>query len=86
MNCSICQGPIDTLGSWVDGNNAYPFVGRCCSDCDNRFVTPARTLRIGATSDLIPILLEFARQGRMHTQAHAALVSLRQRQGLTDAT
>lgn len=64
--CSICKG--EYLG-W--GNNAYPFDGRCCDDCDNRFTTPARMLRIDPDNALIPILREFAVLGRINAQAAA---------------
>ena len=33
MNCSICQGPIDPVGTWTKGHNAWPINdGRCCSE------------------------------------------------------
>jgi hypothetical protein len=41
----------------VSSNNAEPFDGRCCNDCDNPWVIPARQLMI---SD--PAMLETLRQ------------------------
>jgi hypothetical protein len=42
--CSICFRPIpETASGWRGGNNAEPVNGgRCCNDCDNRVVIPAR--------------------------------------------
>lgn len=42
--CSICQMPIDVIGSdWTDGHNAEPVnSGRCCSTCNAVVVIPAR--------------------------------------------
>lgn len=43
MKCSICQGPIDVIGSWTQGHNAQPVNdGRCCSTCNATVVIPAR--------------------------------------------
>ena len=44
MTCSICNGPIATEPSgWDGGRNAEPITdGRCCADCDGRWVTTAR--------------------------------------------
>ena len=43
MRCSICFNEIPKIGNWDSGNNAYPInYGRCCSDCDNMIVIPAR--------------------------------------------
>lgn len=35
--CSICQKPYQ---GW--GNNADPYEGRCCDECNQQFVIPAR--------------------------------------------
>ena len=54
--CSVCGGHYDGFG-----NNAAPFPGRCCNDCDNRFVIPARILGV----DDVSLLIHFARLGRI---------------------
>jgi hypothetical protein len=41
--CSICTR---SYTGW--GNNAAPFEGRCCDDCNARFVLPARIDRMKA--------------------------------------
>lgn len=42
-HCSICQLPIPAQGPWTKGNNAWPVnTGRCCHDCDENVVIPAR--------------------------------------------
>ena len=57
--CSICGD------AYIDyGNSAIPFPGRCCIDCDNRFVTPARILGISPDSAFIEILTRIAQLGR----------------------
>jgi len=43
--CSICRDPIgmDANGIWDGGHNAQPVNdGRCCEDCNNNVVIPAR--------------------------------------------
>ena len=47
--CSICEKNIDKQTNadgvvyWEGGHNALPINdGRCCSDCNNTFVIPAR--------------------------------------------
>ena len=44
MICSICKEEIKTTWyGWSDGNNAEPInTGRCCDDCDQKYVYPAR--------------------------------------------
>lgn len=43
MICSICFNDIPVVGDWSCGNNADPInAGRCCDDCDNNVVIPAR--------------------------------------------
>lgn len=43
MLCSICFNEIPAVGTWTEGNNAEPVnMGRCCNDCDNSVVIPAR--------------------------------------------
>jgi hypothetical protein len=38
--CSICLA--DYVGF---GHNAWPFLGRCCDDCNGRYVDPVRLAR-----------------------------------------
>lgn len=41
--CSICDQPIPTRGDWAGGNNAWPINdGRCCYECNDNVVLPAR--------------------------------------------
>ena len=43
MLCSICFNDIPSVNGWDSGNNAFPVNhGRCCNDCDNNVVIPAR--------------------------------------------
>ena len=43
MLCSICFNDIPSVNGWDSGNNAAPINhGRCCNDCDNNIVIPAR--------------------------------------------
>ena len=49
MPCVICDGELDvhrdTDGNsiWDGGHNAEPVAeGRCCTDCNNNVVIPAR--------------------------------------------
>jgi hypothetical protein len=43
VNCSICKDPIEVIGTWESGNNAWPVNdGRCCNTCDMTVVLPAR--------------------------------------------
>jgi hypothetical protein len=43
MLCSICFNDIPSVNGWDSGNNAAPInYGRCCKDCDNNIVIPAR--------------------------------------------
>lgn len=43
MLCSICFSEIAKVGDWDSGNNAHPVNhGRCCNNCDNNVVLPAR--------------------------------------------
>lgn len=63
--CSICGG------AYIDyGNNAHPFPGRACHDCDNRFVTPARMLHVSEPA-ILALLTEFAKRGRSLVWASA---------------
>jgi hypothetical protein len=39
--CSLCRAEYT---GW--GHNADPFPGRCCDDCNEQFVTPARFARL----------------------------------------
>jgi len=41
--CSICDGFIEPVGTWLLGNNAQPINnGRCCDKCNAEKVIPAR--------------------------------------------
>jgi uncharacterized membrane protein len=41
--CSICQTQIPSLGTWLFGCNAAPVNnGRCCYECNENVVVPAR--------------------------------------------
>ena len=43
MKCIICRKPIDVQKTWTEGHNASPvFEGRCCTDCNENTVIPAR--------------------------------------------
>jgi len=45
--CSICGGDIDAQGTWTRGHNAEPINdGRCCTECNNTVVIPARIVAI----------------------------------------
>jgi hypothetical protein len=56
--CSICGDPCGRFG-----NNAMPFAGRACNDCNDRFVVPARILHITDPVSL-QILARVAKLGR----------------------
>ena len=48
--CSICHGPY--VGH---GNNAWPFqAGRCCDECNDQIVVPARIALIKKEEDTCP--------------------------------
>ena len=43
--CSICSKPIlpHPISGWAGGNNAEPLnSGRCCDECDSKYVIPYR--------------------------------------------
>lgn len=43
MKCCICRREIPAKGDWTGGNNAEPVAnGRCCDECNDNFVIPAR--------------------------------------------
>lgn len=48
MQCSICDGPIPVEhGTWTQGHNAEPVNdGRCCRECNDAVVIPARLRRL----------------------------------------
>lgn len=48
IECSICHRPIPIFYGWNGGNNAAPVVygGRCCNECNNAVVIPARIRRM----------------------------------------
>ena len=69
--CGICGGPYDRLG-----NNARPFEGRCCDECDDRFVTPARTFNIGYRFTL-KLLAAVAKLGRLNVLMRAEMEAQR---------
>lgn len=45
--CSICKGPIAiTYWGWCGGHNAAPVTnGRCCDQCNDTVVIPARIVQ-----------------------------------------
>lgn len=46
MKCSICKKEIQAKGTWTQGNNAQPVNdGRCCDNCNDSVVIPARLKR-----------------------------------------
>lgn len=52
MKCSICHKTIKGFD-----NNAWPVNdGRCCSDCDNKYVLPLRIFLAGSMKNHILIL------------------------------
>jgi hypothetical protein len=53
--CSICLAEYSNYG-----NNAWPFAGRCCDECDARYVNPVRLTRFRKWA---------ARSERRHTAA-----------------
>jgi hypothetical protein len=42
MNCSICNAQTRQWAPQCWGNNADPYPGRCCDDCNQAYVIPAR--------------------------------------------
>lgn len=49
LKCSICGNNIPNYFGWKYGNNAWPINdGRCCNDCNEMYVIPARC-RINTT-------------------------------------
>jgi hypothetical protein len=44
MKCSICLSEIEVgPGGWSEGHNAAPITeGRCCGECNDTVVIPAR--------------------------------------------
>jgi len=45
--CCICHKPIPIKGTWNLGNNAEPVAnGRCCYDCVDAVVIPARAVEM----------------------------------------
>jgi hypothetical protein len=71
MKCDICHREIDVIGTWKLGHNAQPIVdGRCCSECNDYIVIPARLAPVmGAkkaalTSAYIARGMEDARKGQ----------------------
>lgn len=58
--CCICGCEFSGFGNKPD-----PFPGeRCCDDCDNRFVIPARILLKPGQDGVIEFLTRFAQLGR----------------------
>jgi hypothetical protein len=52
--CTICHRPIEPdFNGWKGGHNAQPVKnGRCCGDCNDMHVIPARLRRLlGADKD-----------------------------------
>ncbi len=54
IDCCICEDkvdlhlhPINGEVYWDKGHNAYPIKdGRCCNDCNSKYVIPARIYAI----------------------------------------
>lgn len=47
LYCSICNAPIPDINGWKYGNNAQPVNdGRCCNECNDYIVIPARLAHI----------------------------------------
>lgn len=43
MDCVLCKKKILPIGKWEGGHNAMPLkAGRCCGNCNNTKVIPAR--------------------------------------------
>jgi hypothetical protein len=43
MKCCICKKEIPVVNGWDEGNNAEPVKkGRCCDECNEQHVIPAR--------------------------------------------
>lgn len=44
MKCCLCNQEIEVeISGWDEGNNALPLKdGRCCDECNNAKVIPAR--------------------------------------------
>ena len=43
MKCCLCKKKIDVRRTWAAGHNAQPLKeGRCCTNCNNAKVIPAR--------------------------------------------
>jgi len=54
MKCSICKKKIlPNIHGWDGGNNAQPINdGRCCDDCNLKYVIPERIRRINKNAKL----------------------------------
>ena len=47
MECCLCNKKIGVVGTWDLGNNAKPLMnGRCCDECNQTKVIPARIKNI----------------------------------------
>ena len=48
MKCSICKDKIETetISGWTGVHNPWPIQdkGRCCNDCNNELIVPARLI------------------------------------------
>lgn len=64
--CDICGGDIEPVGDWTHGNNAAPFEGRACDDCNARYVIPARLA--GASDNICALVKRFAELGRVFVE------------------
>ena len=53
MKCAICKNEIEVVGTWTEGHNAEPVVenGRCCGNCNDTKVIPARLRGLGLQID-----------------------------------
>ena len=75
MKCSICGLPIPVKHGWAEGNNAEPINdGRCCDDCNNIYVIPAR-LGYKVTPPLAAYRYTKAKRDKTHQAKTTALLS-----------
>ena len=52
LYCSICSAEIMPEGTWKLGHNAEPINdGRCCRECNDFVVLPARIRRVYRSRD-----------------------------------
>ena len=65
MKCILCKYEIEVeISGWSEGHNAQPLAeGRCCSDCNEFDVLPARIQQVKYSSLYRP-LRRGKREGR----------------------